>query len=290
MKLNSGSGEFAKKKTIDEILKTFLSDNFGVNEDGLKKLYHPSAIEVYKKASRIEVDGKKYLGSPLISSIKNPMAMRSLHQLKKVVNQLIHDNMIDEDTLVHLEMPRELNSSNERVAIRQWNEDLKNRKAKYAEEIKAIFRGDIKMEGCNDAIANYYDYEPTQTDILKYQLWIEQNKVCLYTGKTICLSDFIGNHPKFDIEHTIPRSRSLDNSQLNKTLSCANYNRQTKRDNIPFECPNHDEILPRIKHWFAKYKALEQQIKELSKKIKAAATKEIRDKYIIERTKLRFFV
>ncbi len=288
MKLNSGRGEFAKKQTMDEILKTFLSDNFNVTDESLKKLYHPSAIEVYKKAKRSDVDGKKYLGSPLISSIKNPMAMRSLHQLKKVVNQLIKDNMIDEDTIIHIEMPRELNSSNERVAIRQWNEILKDRRNKYSEEIKSIFKGEIKTEGCNDTNSNYNDYEPTETDILKYQLWIEQNKVCLYTGKTICLSDFIGNNPKFDIEHTIPRSRSLDNSQTNKTLCCATYNRQTKKDKIPFECPNHDEILPRIKHWYAKVKDLEDKIKDLSKKVKAASTKEKRDKYIIERTKLRF--
>lgn len=288
MKLNSGRGEFVKKQTIDEILKTFLSDNFNVSDENLKKLYHPSAIEVYKKAKRSDVDGKKYLGSPLISSIKNPMAMRSLHQLKKVVNQLIKDDMIDEETIIHIEMPRELNSSNERVAIRQWNEDLKNRRNKYSEEIKSIFRGDLKTDGCNDANSNYNDYEPTETDILKYQLWIEQNKVCLYTGKTICLSDFIGNNPKFDIEHTIPRSRSLDNSQTNKTLCCATYNRQVKKDKIPFECPNHEEILPRIKHWYAKVKDLEDKIKDLSKKVKAASTKEKRDKYIIERTKLRF--
>lgn len=288
MKLNSGRGEFAKKQTIDEILKAFLSDNFDVSAVSLKKLYHPSAIEVYKKAKRSDVDGKKYLGSPLISSIKNPMAMRSLHQLKKVINQLIKDDMIDEDTLIHIEMPRALNSSNERVAIRQWNEDLKNQRNKYTEEIKSIFKGDLKIEGCNDANSNYKDYEPTETDILKYQLWIEQNKVCLYTGKTICLSDFIGNNPKFDIEHTIPRSRSLDNSQANKTLCCSTYNRQTKKDKIPFECPNHEEILPRIKHWYAKVKDLEDKMKDLSKKVKAASTKDKRDKYIIDRTKLSF--
>jgi CRISPR-associated endonuclease Csn1 len=288
MKLNSERGEFAKKQTIDEILKTFLSDNFNVTEESLKKLYHPSAIEVYKKTKKNEVDGKKYLGSPLISSIKNPMAMRSLHQLKKVINQLIKDDMIDEETIIHIEMPRELNSSNERVAIRQWNEDLKNQRNKYSEQIKSIFKGDLKVEGCNDANSNYSNYEPTENDILKYQLWEEQNRVCLYTGKTICLSDFIGKNPKFDIEHTIPRSRSLDNSQINKTLCCATYNRQTKKDKIPFECPNHNEILPRIKHWYAKYKSLEQQLKDLTKKVKAASTKEKRDKYIIERTKLRF--
>ncbi|TCN57625.1 hypothetical protein D0809_13660 [Flavobacterium circumlabens] len=286
MQLKSGRGEFAKKKTIDEILKQFLNDNFNVDAGGLKKLYHPSAIEVYKKAKRSEDDGKLYLGSPLISSIKNPMAMRSLHQLKKVVNQLIKDDLIDEETVIHIEMPRELNSANERVSIRQWQEELKNRRNKYAEEIKSIFRGDIKTDDCNDVKS--LEYEPTENDILKYQLWIEQDKVCLYTGKTICLSDFIGSNPKFDIEHTIPRSRSLDNSQTNKTLCCSIYNREVKKDKIPFECGNNDEILLRISHWYAKYKGLEDQIKDVSKKIKVASTKENRDKNIIKRTKLKF--
>ena len=286
MQLKSGRGEFAKKKTIDEILKEFLNDNFNVSTDDLKKLYHPSAIEVYKKAKRSEEDGKLYLGSPLISSIKNPMAMRSLHQLKKVVNQLIKDNLIDEETTIHIEMPRELNSANERTSIRQWQEELKNKRNKYAEEIKSIFRGDTKIEGCNDVTS--LEYEPTENDILKYQLWIEQNRVCLYTGKTICLSDFIGSNPKFDIEHTIPRSRSLDNSQINKTLCCSVYNREVKKDKIPFECGNHNEVLLRISHWYAKYKGLEDQMKEISKKIKVASTKENRDKNIIKRTKLKF--
>ncbi|MGO4773406.1 type II CRISPR RNA-guided endonuclease Cas9 [Flavobacterium sp. W22_SRS_FK3] len=286
MQLKSGRGEFAKKKTIHEILKEFLNNNFNVNTDDLKKLYHPSAIEVYKKAKRSEEDGKLYLGSPLISSIKNPMAMRSLHQLKKVINQLIKDDLIDEETTIHIEMPRELNSANERVSIRQWQEELKNRRNKYAEDIKSIFRGNIKIENCND-VTNL-EYEPTENDILKYQLWIEQNKICLYTGKTICLSDFIGSNPKFDIEHTIPRSRSLDNSQINKTLCCSVYNREVKKDKIPFECGNNDEVLLRIGHWYSKYKGLEDQMKEISKKIKVESTKENRDKNIIKRTKLKF--
>ena len=285
MKLNSGRGEFAKKKTIDELLKTFLDDNFNIDRADLEKLYHPSAIEVYKKTKGHE-DGKLYLESPLISSIKNPMAMRSLHQLKKVVNQLIKDELIDESTIVHIEMPRELNSANQRTAIRQWQDDLSKSRATHKKEIKAIFNGEVKTANCNDSFKP--EYEPTEQDILKYQLWIEQNKVCLYTGKTICLSEFIGKNPKFDVEHTIPRSRSLDNSQVNKTLCCATYNRQIKKDRIPFECENHPEILLRIKHWYTKCKNLEAQINGLSKKVRAASTKERKDKYIVDRTKLKF--
>ena len=210
MALNSGRGEFLKKETLDERVKDFLRDNFNVSESQLKKLYHPSAIEVYDKAKRSDKDGKLYLGSPLISSIKNPMAMRSLHQLRKVINQLIKEDVINENTIVRIEMARELKSANERVAIRQWQNDLQNNRKDYIDAIKKLYKEDCGLE-----------IDPSEDEILKYQLWLEQNRICLYTGKTISICDFIGANPKFDIEHTIPRSKSLDNSQTNKTLCCS---------------------------------------------------------------------
>ncbi|MET2984314.1 type II CRISPR RNA-guided endonuclease Cas9 [Aureibaculum conchae] len=277
MELNSGRGQFLKKETLDERVKEFLRDNFNISEDSLKKLYHPSAIEVYKKAKRSDTDGKLYLGSPLISSIKNPMAMRTLHQLRKVINQLIKDDAIDENTIVRIEMARELKSANERVAIKQWQNDLQNNKKEYIEAIKKLYKEDCGL-----------DIEPSQDEVLKYQLWLEQNRICLYTGKTISICDFIGSNPKFDIEHTIPRSKSLDNSQTNKTLCCSIYNRDVKKDKIPTECKNHEDIMPRINHWYAQYKNLENQIISITKKVRAATTKENRDSYIQKRTKLRF--
>mgnify|MGYP003634049474 CR=1 FL=1 len=277
MELNSGRGEFLKRDTLDERVKKFLRDNFNISEDSLKKLYHPSAIEVYKKAKRSDTDGKLYLGSPLISSIKNPMAMRALHQLRKVINQLIKDDAIDENTIIRIEMARELKSANERVAIRQWQNDLQNNKKEYIDAIKKLYKEDCGL-----------DIEPSQDEVLKYQLWLEQNRTCLYTGKTISICDFIGANPKFDIEHTIPRSKSLDNSQTNKTLCCSIYNRDVKKDKIPTECHNHEDIIPRINHWYAQYKSLENQIRDITKKVRAATTKENRDNNIQKRTKLRF--
>ncbi|TXD46054.1 type II CRISPR RNA-guided endonuclease Cas9 [Polaribacter sp. IC073] len=277
MKLNFERGQFLKKETLDERIKEFLRDNFNIEDYKLKNLYHPSAIEVYNKAKRSDKDGKLYLGSPLISSIKNPMAMRALHQLRKVINQLIKDDAIDENSTIRIEMARELKSSNERVAIRQWQNDLENNRKSYVNDIKKLYQ-----EQCN------LEIEPTQDEVLKYQLWIEQNRVCLYTGKSIRVCDFIGANPKFDIEHTIPRSKSLDNSQTNKTLCCSIYNRDIKKDKIPADCVNHREILLRIKHWYAKHKNLEDQIRDITKKVRAATTKENRDSNIQKRAKLRF--
>lgn len=203
--------------------------------------------------------------------------MRSLHQLRKVINQLIKDDVIDENTIIRIEMARELKSANERVAIKQWQNDLQNNRKNYIEAIKKLYKEDCGL-----------DIEPSEDEILKYQLWNEQNRVCIYTGKNIGICDFIGANPKFDIEHTIPRSKSLDNSQTNKTLCCSIYNRDIKKNKIPTECHNHDEILPRISHWYAKYKSLETQMRALTKKVRASTTKENRDSNIQKRAKLRF--
>ena len=97
----------------------------------------------------------------------------------------------------------------------------------------------------------------SKDEILKYQLWDEQNHICLYTGKTIGLADFIGKNSNYDIEHTLPREDSQDNSQMNKTLCELSFNRNIKKKRIPFELSNHAEILPRIEHWKKRYEELD---------------------------------
>lgn len=37
------------------------------------------------------------------------------------------------------------------------------------------------------------DYDVKDDDIKKYILWEEQGHICLYTGRQIAISDFVGN-------------------------------------------------------------------------------------------------
>lgn len=94
---------------------------------------------------------------------------------------------------------------------------------------------------------NWKNIEPTENEILKYQLWEEQNHQCLYTGKMISVADFIGANPKFDIEHTLPRAAGGDDSQVNKTLCDSRFNREVKKAHLPSELANHAEILLKAK-------------------------------------------
>ena len=101
-------------------------------------MYHPSDIEVFKKKIIKDEFGneKVVLGSPLTSSIKNPMAMRALHQLRKVLNTLIFEGQVDEKTIIHIEMARELNDANKRKGIQDFQNERKDLYSLYEKKIK----------------------------------------------------------------------------------------------------------------------------------------------------------
>ncbi|MBN2637570.1 MAG: CRISPR-associated protein Csn1 [Bacteroidales bacterium] len=277
---------FIPIKRLDGKVFEFLKGNNNTgevycNEEGrLKKLYHPSDIEVFKKKIIKDQWGneKPALGSPLTSSIKNPMAMRALHQLRKVLNALIMEGEIDPGTEIHIELARELNDANKRKAIKDYQNENKDKRDKYREEIKKLY-----YAACNKEI------EPTEDDLLRYQLWEEQNRMEIYEeGKNISICDIIGSNPKYDIEHTIPRSLSQDNSLMNKTLCSQRFNRDVKKQKLPIELSNHADILNRVDHWRKESEELTEQIIRITKSIKATTTKEAKDKKIRYRHYLTF--
>jgi len=67
---------------------------------------------------------------------------------------------------------------------------------------------------------------PRNTDIEKYLLAKEADGSARYTNKKYGFTDVFGDHPQVDVEHIIPRSRSLDDSYVNKTLA---YLRRTRK-------------------------------------------------------------
>lgn len=228
--------EAEEHRTIAERIKAAVAKE--VPDAPIDLLYHPSMIEAYPDAKRNERFDCYQLGSPKTNAVRNPMAMRSLHMVRKVINHLLRKHIIDEKTEIHIEYARELNDANKRQAIADWQRELSKRHTAYAQNIRQLYKAETGLE-----------IEPTKADILKYQLWEEQQHVCSYTGKKIGIADFLGANPKFDIEHTIPRSRGGDSTQENLTLCESKFNRDTKRDKLPTELTNYEEILARIEHW-----------------------------------------
>lgn len=231
-------------RTLEQCLGDFLIKNYGVNPNDLKLLYHPSMIELYPR-QRLNNEGIYQLGSPRISSVRNPMAMHSLFRLRKVVNLLLKEGKIDEETVIHIEFSRDLNDANRRKAIQDYQRENEKDRDKCRKMIQEL---DIQ--------------NPSDTDILKYQLWEEQNHKCIYTGEEIGVYDFLGSNPKYDIEHTIPRSVGGDSTKANLTLCNSKYNREVKKTKLPSELAEHEQILERIAMWKNKYEDLEKAIRK----------------------------
>ena len=259
-------------RTFEVCIKENLKEQYHISEEKLKKLYHPSMMEVYPRVQRTNNHGVYQLGSPRIDSVRNPMAMRSMFRLRKLVNRLLEEGKIDSDTEIHIEFARELNDANKRNAIAAFTKENQNKNDEARKKIKNLFKAETGK-----------DIEPTDVDVLKYVLWEEQGHICLYTGKQICISDFIGGNPKFDIEHTIPRSVGGDSTKMNLTLCDSRFNRDVKKTKLPTELPNHEEIMARINDWREKYESLDDQIRRQKKLSKGATTKDQKDAIIRKR-------
>jgi len=210
---------------IIQNIKEYLSstvNNFGFNpnDKAFLKLYHPSReVGPEKKGDYI---------SP-VENLRNPLVQIGLNEMRRLVNYLLKkyrsmpefgpDFCFDR---IHVEVGRDLkNNKKRRQEIRKENA-INEQKNKEARE--RIIEAGLK---------------PSRDNIIKYLLYseIEQKNgivICPYTGKTIRLSDLLGPHNFFQIEHIIPYSVSLDDSFGNKTLCEANFNR-SKGELTPYQ-------------------------------------------------------
>lgn len=323
----SDSGYYRVPKLIDT-LKEFLQGKFEhLDETKLQKIYHPSEINIYPPAKE-DKNGVLKLGSPKTGSFKNPMAMRTLHELRRLMNYMIETKQIDNETRIVVEVARELNDANKRWAIEAWQRQREAENQEFAEAIKQLLIEDKNVKvnpESNDDIDKlrlFYEQNTEQTlpEVLvqeedengkkkksnkkieairwagngkklieKYRIWKEQGYQCLYTGKFIKLSDLF-NENVIDFEHTVPRSKSFDNSLANLTVCYHDYNRTVKKNQIPSQLPNYEEdydfggsigkctaIKPRLNIWIDKVERIKQQIDFWKTKSKKATEKSWKD-------------
>ncbi len=282
----------------------------------LNKLYHPSMVEFYKPANEQEFEyrgvmlSKKLLESPVIGAFKNPMAMRTLHQLRNLINFLIKEGLVEEDTRIVVETARDLNDANMRWAIEEYQREREKENKAILEAIKEL-KGEEKNDDDIDKARLLIEQNPEylfnkdryevesgddtsnkkkktigkitdflyKKDVTKYRLWLEQGMQCIYTGKTISISELFDEN-KTDFEHTIPRSKSFDSSLANLTVCDAYYNRHIKKNCIPTELPNYEDIERRLQPWKKKVEQLKNNVEFWRQKSKQAQTKDTKDKAI----------
>lgn len=76
--------------------------------------------------------------------------------------------------------------------------------------------------------------EPTNDELLAFELWREQNHICLYSGTTISPAQLDLSKKELEVDHALPRSRSQDSSYQNKVLCLITMNQQ-KGNRTPHE-------------------------------------------------------
>lgn len=307
--------DYFKLPNVADALAALLREQYDfLSEKDLRKIYHPSMIEFYAPSKpEIIEDGRclRLLGSPVIGALKNPMAMRVLHTLRKQVNALLKSTdeygnaLIDEDTRVVVETARELNDANMRWAIEAYQREREAENKEYEKLIREFYPNrlqnkddvDIIRLACDqhDILENGIIISETskskkrtegvpvyKKDITKYRLWLEQGCRCLYTGKIINITNLFDDNA-FDIEHTIPRSQSFDDSLANLTICDAHFNRTIKKNQIPTQLANYDDIKRRLQPWFDKVEQLKDNVEFWKAQSKRAQDKDRKDYCIRQR-------
>ncbi|MBR5354083.1 MAG: hypothetical protein IK126_10260 [Bacteroidales bacterium] len=307
---SSTKRDYYKLPHQSDALKEYLSQTFPEISPKEKwdALYHHSQISLFphQKATTGDIGGciRSYyqLGTPNIGSIKNPVAMRTLHTLRRAVNELLKHGMIDEDTRVVVETARDMNDANWRKAIERYQNErkkendlitniIKDFRPNYSNDdiekgrllFEQIESGDFKEPDIDKyAKASRIQKEKAERfalDLQKYKLWKEQKFRCLYTGDAISITKlFDGN--AVDIEHTIPRSISFNDSLTNRTVCSTHFNRVVKGNLIPTQLSNYKEIKERIKPWEETVEHCKSQIELWKKNARTATTVDRKDECI----------
>lgn len=279
---------YRKTDTLTDIFKLLLKEK-NITLSG--ELYHHSNREnLYNKNLEVNFKtGEKYLPKyknteteilpiPFIDSIKNPMFNKSMSIVRKLLNQLIINGDIDQETEVTIELARELNDNNVRAAIERYQKERRDNREKIRKFLEQYNQEENRSITIEDNIPlfelwteqifeeaedesknkiqnkNRLDILREKEDVKRYELWTEQKGQCMYTGRMISISQLFSN--EIDIEHTIPRSILPDNTLANQTVAFSKYNRDIKGAKTPFYCenyfkdtPNGTSISPRLDSW-----------------------------------------
>jgi CRISPR-associated endonuclease Csn1 len=151
-----------------------------------------------------------------VADIRNPVARTALAEIMRQVRAVVERYGLPER--MHVELARDVGKS--------------------AEERDEITRGIEKRNKERDKtraeFAELLGREPRGEDLLRYELWKEQNGRCLYTDAEIPVRMVSASENGAQVDHILPWSRFGDDSFINKTLCLAKAN-QEKLGRTPWE-------------------------------------------------------
>ncbi|MDZ3836313.1 MAG: type II CRISPR RNA-guided endonuclease Cas9 [Rhodospirillales bacterium] len=148
--------------------------------------------------------------------LPNPVARKAVFETLKQVKAIVHEFGLPER--IHVELARDVGKGREeRDEISRGIEKRNAAKERLREEFREL----LKME-------------PNGEDLLRFELWKEQDGRCLYTDEAIAPESIVSSDNRAQVDHILPWSRFGDDSFINKSLCLARAN-QNKRDRTPYE-------------------------------------------------------
>lgn len=153
--------------------------------------------------------------------IPNPTVHIALNQVCRLINELMGE--FGRPAEIAIELSRDL-KLNKKEKQRLLDDIKKNTKAneKYDEQIRT------------------HSLTPSNEYRLRLKLHEQQRGLCAYSGKTISITDLLGDG--VEIDHILPFARTLDDTAANKVVVFRELNR-IKGNKSPFEAfANHKEI------------------------------------------------
>ena len=203
-------------------------------------LRNPIVEQVITESLRVVKDIWKYYGKgakdyfdeihiELGREMKNPADARK--HLTEVMNQ--NENTNIRIKLLLAEMANDSNVENVRPYSPSQQEILK-----IFED--GVINSDLEID--DDILKISKTAQPSQSELRKYKLWLEQKYRSPYTGAIIPLNKLFT--PEYEIEHIIPQSIFFDNSFNNKVI-CESAVNKLKDNSIglAFIKKHHGEIV-----------------------------------------------
>jgi CRISPR-associated endonuclease Csn1 len=152
--------------------------------------------------------------------IPNPIVMKSLYQLKTLVNAIIDKYGIP--GTIRIEMARDLEMNTKR-----YKENQKFQKSQQIlnDEARELYKQIHEI------------YPPKGNDaVVRYKLWKQQDERCIYSGKSINQEKLFS--ADCEVDHIMPFSQTLNDSFFNKTL-CFTAENRNKSNCTPIDAWNH---------------------------------------------------
>lgn len=207
--LTEGRANYSRK-AIERLLP-YIKDGLPLTgKDGTANAIHKAG---YSRADQRSKAKTQKL--PVPPDIPNPIVKQALHEVRKLVNTLIDEYGIPD--AIHIEMARSVSGS----AEQRLQMSLKMRERERERDAAANY---LRQEG----------YQASRNNIDRYLLWKEQGEHCAYCDKNFSPPTMFNANSEIEIDHILPRSRSLDNSWMNKVVCCRNCN-NAKGNQTPFE-------------------------------------------------------